>query len=93
MPCSPAGDISDPKIEPEASETLELQADSLLLSHWGSPNIYITYIKWVGSGSLMSDSGNPKLVLCDSLEGWGGEGGGRGVQAGGDTCMPMADSC
>ena len=26
----------------------------------------------------MCDVGNPKLVLCDYLEGWGGEGGGRG---------------
>ena len=35
--------------------------------------------------------GHPKQVLCDNLEGWGGEGGGRGVQEGGDTCMPKAD--
>ena len=27
----------------------------------------------------MYDSGHPKLVLCDYLEGWGGEGGGRGI--------------
>ena len=38
-------------------------------------------------------AGNPKLVLCDNLEGWGGEGGGRGIQEGGITYMPMADSC
>ena len=41
----------------------------------------------------MYDAGNPKLVLCDNLERWGGEGSGKGVQEGGDTCMPMADSC
>ena len=39
-----------------------------------------------------------KPVLCDKLEGWGGEGwagegGARGVQEGGDTCMPVASSC
>ena len=30
----------------------------------------------------MYDTGNPKpkLVLCDSLEGWGGEDGGKGFQ-------------
>ena len=32
-------------------------------------------------------------VHCDPLEGWGGEGGARGVQEGGDTCIPMADPC
>ena len=40
----------------------------------------------------MYDAGHPKTVLCDKLEGWGGEGGGRGVQDGGDKCMPMANS-
>ena len=38
-------------------------------------------------------AGNPKLVLCDNLEVWDVEGGGGGVQNGGDTCIPMADSC
>ena len=28
----------------------------------------------------MQDAENPELVLCDNPEGWGGEGGGRGVQ-------------
>ena len=28
----------------------------------------------------MYDAGNPKPVLCNNLEGWGGEGGGRGLQ-------------
>ena len=35
---------------------------------------------------------NPKLVLCDNLEGWNGEGGGKEAQEGGDMCIPMADS-
>ena len=31
----------------------------------------------------MSDAGNPRPVLCEDMEGWGGEkGGGRGVQEG-----------
>ena len=33
----------------------------------------------------MYDTRHPKLVLCDNLEQWGGEGVGRGVQEGGDT--------
>ena len=33
------------------------------------------------------------LVLCDNSELWGEVGGGRQVQEGGDTCMPVADSC
>ena len=32
-------------------------------------------------------------MLCDSLKGWGGEGGRRKVQEEGDVCIPMADSC
>ena len=45
------------------------------------------------STSLMHEAGHPKLVLWDNPEGLGGEGGGREVQDGGDTRMPVADSC
>ena len=45
------------------------------------------------SASLMHEAGHSKLVLWDNPEGWGGEGSGRGIQDGGDTCAPMADSC
>ena len=41
----------------------------------------------------MYDTGNPKLMLCDNLEEWGGEEGGREVQEGEGTHIPMADSC
>lgn len=42
----------------------------------------------------MYDAGKPKLVLCDNLEGWvGREVGGREVQEGESTGIPMADSC
>ena len=41
----------------------------------------------------MYDAGNSKPGICDNLEGWEGEGGGRWVQEGGDMCIPMADSC
>ena len=39
----------------------------------------------------MYDAENTKPVLCDSLEGWGGEGGGGAVQDAGDTCMSVAN--
>ena len=41
----------------------------------------------------MLKAGHQKLVLWDNLEGWGGEGGGREVQDGGDTCICVPDSC
>ena len=40
----------------------------------------------------MFDAGHPELMLYDNLEGQGREGGGRGVQDGVDTSIPMADS-
>ena len=43
--------------------------------------------------NLLYDTGNPKLVHCDNLEGWDGEGGGTEVQEEGDIGIPMADSC
>ena len=41
----------------------------------------------------MCDAGHPKPMLCDSLEGWGEEGRGRGIQEGGDPHVPKALSC
>ena len=41
----------------------------------------------------MYDTGNPKPMLCDNLEGWGDERGGRGIQEGGETYIPLVDSC
>ena len=34
-----------------------------------------------------------KQKLCINLKWWDGEGGVRGVQEGGNICIPMADSC
>ena len=39
----------------------------------------LPYVKWVASGNLLYDVGNPNLVLCDNLERWDGEGGGREI--------------
>ena len=41
LPCPPPGDLFDPGIKYVSPESLALQADSLLLSHQGSPS-YIT---------------------------------------------------
>ena len=35
-------------------------------------------VKQIASENLLFNTGNAKLVLCDSLEGWDGEGGLRG---------------
>ena len=42
---------------------------------------------------MMQGAQNPNLVLRDNLEGWDCVGGGREVEEGGDTYIPMADSC
>ena len=39
LPCPPPGDLPDQGIEPVSPVASALQADSLLLSHWGSPHI------------------------------------------------------
>ena len=60
----------------------------------GTETYTLPQVKQIASGSLIYDTGNPKWVLCDNLEGWGGDGGGAGGSPeGGDTCMPMANSC
>ena len=39
LPCPPPGDLPHPGIEPASPASPALQADSLLLSHLGSPNL------------------------------------------------------
>ena len=63
-----------------------------MISENSTETYTLPYAKQITSGSLMFDTGHPKPVLCDKLEEWGGEGGARGIQDGGDTCMPVADS-
>ena len=38
LPSSPPEDLSDPEIKSEFPTSLALQADSLPMSHWGSPS-------------------------------------------------------
>ena len=37
LPSPPPGDLADSEVEPESLVSPALQADSLPLSHWGSP--------------------------------------------------------
>ena len=53
----------------------------------------LPYVKQIASGDLLYDTRNTKPVLWENLERWNGKGGGRGVQEGGDICIPMAASC
>ena len=45
----------------------------------------LPYVKYIASPGLMHETGHSGPVHLDDLEGWDGEGGGRGVQDGG--CM------
>ena len=51
---------------------------------------YITMYK-IANRNLLYGSGNSNTG-CVNLDGRDGEGDGREVQKGGDTCTPMADS-
>ena len=55
----------------------------------------LTYVQQTASGNLLYDAGssNQNLVLGDNLEGWDCVGDGKEVEEGGDTYIPMADSC
>ena len=61
----------------------------ILISHVGDPGsvpstcimfTFVLYVKEMTSASLMHETGHSKLMLWDNPEGYGGEGGGRGVQ-------------
>ena len=52
----------------------------------------LAYVKYIANGNSLYGSGNSNR-LCINLEEWDGEGDWREVQEGGDTCIPMADSC
>ena len=41
----PPGDLPDPGIKPASPLAPALQADSLLLSHWGSPTLIYLFLK------------------------------------------------
>ena len=65
LSCPPPGDLPDPGIESVSPVIPALQADSLLLSHWGNPN-------WLKSLLLQSVSesevGQSCPTLCDPID-------------------------
>ena len=52
----------------------------------------VSYKKRIASPGSMQDTRGLGLVHWDDLEGWYGEGDGRGVQDG-NTCTPVVDAC
>ena len=48
----------------------------------------LLYVKWLASGNLLYDTGNPKPMFCDNPEGWDGEGGGKGFKREGTYVYP-----
>ena len=54
---------------------------------------YITVCKIDSQWEVAIRLGELRHGLCNNLEVWDGEEGGRGNLWGGDVCMPMADLC
>ena len=54
---------------------------------------YITICKTDSQQKFAVQLRKLKQGCCINLEGWDGKGDGREFQKGGDTCIPMADSC
>ena len=48
----------------------------------GTETCILPYVKQITSWGSMHETGCSRLVHWDDPEGWGGEGGGRGAQAG-----------
>ena len=47
---------------------------------------------WMDLETVIQNEVSQKEKNTPHIEGWDGEGDGRGVQEGGDICIPMADS-
>ena len=47
---------------------------------------------WMDLETVIQNEVRQKENTTPHIEGWDGEGDGRGVQEGGDICIPMADS-
>ena len=64
LPCPPARDLPDPGIEPVALASPALQADSLPLSHQGSPIYFIHSITSICVPTLIPSSSHHPLGVC-----------------------------
>ena len=82
--------MEDTDIENRPSDTVR-ECEGRM--HWeNSKETYtLPYVKQRASENLLCDTGSSASAL-GNLEGWDGEGDGRGVQEGGDMCIPVADS-
>ena len=68
MPCPPPGNLPDSGIEPA---TPALQADSLPLSHWGSPSLFIVQslscVRLCASPWTVARQASPCFTISQSL--------------------------
>ena len=62
LPCPPPGDLPNPGIEPMYPTSPALQADSLPLSHWGSP--YTNYISFGKRKSFLGPYAVLSFLIC-----------------------------
>ena len=62
LPCPPPGDFPYPGIEPMSSAAPALQADSLALSHQGSPLLFPTWEQIIMYYSILEFSGGPVVM-------------------------------
>ena len=75
LPCLPPGDLPNPGIEPASPVALAFQADSLLLSHWGSPWMCLAalfvpgelYVKYLYVLLLYDPLSQKSMWLCLQL--------------------------
>ena len=49
------------------------EEESEMICENSTETYILPYLKQIASGSSMHNTGNPKSVLCDNLEGWGGD--------------------
>ena len=59
LPGPPPGNLSNPGIKPKSPSSPVLQADSLLLSHWGNPKLtFTTASTWMCMGVTCWNAGS-----------------------------------
>ena len=71
MPCPPPGDLPDLGIERASLADPALLVDSLVLSHWGSPNLHFPnslIAQWVNNQPAMQETWVQILDGEDPLE-------------------------
>ena len=78
LPCPPPGDLPDPGIEPGSST---LQTDSLLLSHWESPEVFYYTPK-----NQVESANAPELMLACGGRCWQGTSAHPGESSSSDSC-------